>query len=136
MSVPESSPADLRLPRGSRITKGREVRRGFDRGRSAAAGAVVVYAFDRADGRPPRYALVVGRKWGDAVTRNRQRRLLREAFRTSRSEFPAGFDFVLLPRSAFADSSMANVRDALRNAACRAAKRFGEEGPGEPRVRA
>jgi ribonuclease P protein component len=96
---------------------------------------VVVYAFDRADGRPPRYALVVGAKWGDAVTRNRQRRLLREAFRTSRPGLPAGFDFVLLPRSKFADSAMADVRDALCDAARRAARRFAEEGPGVPRDR-
>jgi ribonuclease P protein component len=129
-------PTDLRLPRGARITRSREVRRGFDLGRSAASGPVVVYAFDRADGRPPRFALVVGSKWGDAVTRNRQRRLLREAFRTARPELPAGFDFVLLPRQKFADASMPDVREALRDAAGRAARRFAAEGPGTPRVRA
>ena len=135
MSESPPAPPDLRLPRGSRITKGREVRRGFDLGRSAASGPVVVYAFGRGDGRPPRYALVVGAKWGDAVTRNRQRRLLREAFRTSRPGLPAGFDFVLLPRSKFAGAVMAQVRDALCDAARRAARRFGEEGPGVPRER-
>jgi ribonuclease P protein component len=119
------------LPRGARITKGREVRRGFDQGRSAASGPVVVYAFDRGDGRPPRFALVVGRKWGDAPRRNRQRRLLREAFRTSRPELPLGFDLVLLPRSNFASLSMSVVRDALRDAARRAARRFAGEGPAE-----
>jgi ribonuclease P protein component len=120
---------DLRLPRGARITKGREVRRGFDVGRSAACGPVVVYAFDRGDGRPPRFALVVGRKWGDAVRRNRQRRLLREAFRTSRPELPVGFDLVLVPRRSLVSLAMADVRDALRDAARRAAERFAGEGP-------
>jgi ribonuclease P protein component len=128
-------PTDLRLPRGSRITRSREVRRGFDLGRSAASGPVVVYAFGRGDARPPRYALVVGRKWGDAVTRNRQRRLLREAFRTCRAALPAGFDFVLLPRAKFAGSRMHQVREALRDAARVAARRFGDEGPAAPRVR-
>lgn len=127
---------DLRLPRGSRITRNLEVRRAFDFGRSAASGPVVVFAFDRADGRPARYALVVGRKWGDAVTRNRHRRLLRESFRTSRPQMPAGFDLVLLPRAPFADAAMAEVREALRGAAARAAKRFADEGPGTPRARA
>jgi ribonuclease P protein component len=123
------TPTDLSLPRGARITKGREVRRGFDNGRSAASGPVVVYAFDRGDGRPPRFALVVGRKWGDAVRRNRQRRLLREAFRTSRPELPAGFDLVLVPRSSLMSLAMADVRTALRDAADRASKRFAAEGP-------
>lgn len=119
----------LRLPRGARITRSREIRRAFDSGRSAAAGPVVTYAFDRADGRAPRFALVVGRKWGDAVARNRLRRLLRESFRTSRPQLPVGFDFVLVPRSGFGASPMAEVRAALGEAARRASKRFREEGP-------
>jgi len=96
---------------------------------------VVVYAFDRGDGRPPRFALVVGRKWGDAVRRNRQRRLLREAFRTARPDLPAGFDLVLLPRASLVSMSMTDVRDALCDAARRAATRFTGEGPaaGGPR---
>jgi ribonuclease P protein component len=107
----------------------------MDFGRSASSGPVVVYAFDRADGLPPRYALIVGRRWGDAVTRNRQRRLLREAFRTSRPELPAGFDLALLPRSKFADERMDAVRAALAGAAARAVARFRSEGPGKPRPR-
>jgi ribonuclease P protein component len=104
------------------------VRRAFDQGRSSASGAVVVYAFDRGDARPPRMALVVGRKWGDAVMRNRIRRVLREAFRTSRPELPAGFDLVLLPRAPFGSRSMTTMRPSLRAAARRAAQRCREEG--------
>jgi ribonuclease P protein component len=111
------------------VTRSREVRRAFDAGRSAASGPVVVYAFDRADGRPPRFALVVGRRWGDAVTRNRLRRLLRESFRTARPELPEGFDLVLLPRADFSAQRMPQVRDALRDAARRATARFRREGP-------
>jgi ribonuclease P protein component len=133
--VTEPAPVRLRLPRQARIARSKEVRRPFDQGRSAAAGPVVVYAFDRADGLPPRFALVVGRKWGDAVRRNRLRRLLRESFRTARRDLPVGFDLVLLPRSGFGASSMPDVRTALVEAARRAARRFTAEGPatGPPR---
>ncbi|MCI0589959.1 MAG: ribonuclease P protein component, partial [Planctomycetes bacterium] len=86
----------LSLPRGARLTRHRDVRRPLDRGRSAASGGVVVYAWGREDGLPARFALVVGRRWGDAPIRNRVRRLLRESFRTARPDLPAGFDLVLL----------------------------------------
>ena len=130
-----SSEGPLRLPKGSRIRRGTEVRRTLDLGRSAASGPVVVYAYDRADGRPARYALIVGRRWGDAVTRNRHRRLLREAFRTARPRLPPGFDLALLPRSKFEQARMARVREALVGAAERAIHRFRTEGPGTPRPR-
>lgn len=95
----------------------------FDRGRSAAAGPVVVYARTRDDELPSRYALVVGKRWGDAVERNRIRRLLREAFRTGRHELPQGFDYLLLPRDPLADHAMEFVRRHLVHAAQRAVAR-------------
>jgi len=122
----------LTLPRGARVTLSREVRRAFDRGRSAADGPVVVYAFDRGDGRPARMALVVGRRWGGAVRRNRVRRLLREAFRTARPDLPVGHDLILVPRDALHALGMAAVRRHLRGAARRAVARLAREGPREP----
>ncbi len=122
----------LTLPRGSRITRSLEVRRAFDRGRSSASGPVVVYAFGRDDDLPPRYALVVSRRWGGAVQRNRVRRLLREAFRTARPELPRGLDFVLLPRGDLLPMGMTEVRHRLVQAAHRAAARFRAEGEATP----
>jgi ribonuclease P protein component len=119
------------LPKGARIRREAEVRRAFDRRASGASGDVVVYAYDRADGRPPRFALVVGRKWGDAVTRNRVRRLLREAFRTSRPELPAGLDLLLLPRGRLERRRMQDVRSMLVRAASGAARKLRATPPAE-----
>jgi ribonuclease P protein component len=48
----------------------------------------------------PRIGLSVSRQLGNAVARNRWKRLLREAFRLSREKLPEGLDFVVIPRGA------------------------------------
>src|SRR4051812_15817074 len=45
-----------------------------------------------------RLGLSIGKIVGNAVVRNRWKRLIREAFRLSRSDLPAGLDLVIRPQ--------------------------------------
>jgi ribonuclease P protein component len=74
-----------------------DFRRVYDRRRSASDDWLIVYACP--NGLPYlRLGLSVSRKAGNAVRRNRLRRLYREAFRLTRHEMPTGLDLVLIPR--------------------------------------
>jgi len=86
---------------------------------------LLVYAAANQLGRT-RVGLSVSRKHGSAVRRAKLKRLLREAFRLSRHELPAGLDLVLIPRQG-AKAGLVEFQQSLVRSARRLAKRLGLE---------
>ena len=96
-----------------RLKKTAEFAQVFAAGSSAADAKLIVYG--RANGgKQSRLGVLVGKKLGPAVQRNRYKRTLREAFRLSQHELPQGYDYVLIPRRT-SEPSTRNYCESLKH---------------------
>lgn len=91
----------------------------LDRGVRAWHGPIgmcVAPALDPAKTPMPRLGISIGRPVGNAVKRNRIKRLLREAFRLTQHDWPAPFDVVLLvkPHETLTLAAYQNTLNGLR----------------------
>ena len=98
------------FPKSRRLLKAAEFDRVFRRRRSQADGMLLVYACENSLPHA-RLGLVVSRKVGNSVARNRWKRCLREAFRLAQHELPAGLDLIVLPRAG-AEASLPRMRQS------------------------
>ena len=86
---------------------------------SAATPGLVLQALNRQDSALPRLGFTCSKKIGNAVTRNRAKRRLREAFRRNRARFTIDADDIVLVarRSAVTAPWQALIQDLLQLAA-------------------
>ena len=75
----------------------KEFRRLYGRGKSAVSPVLVVYALRNRSGRC-RIGITTGKKIGNAVKRNRARRVILAAARAVLPEVEGGYDLVLVAR--------------------------------------
>ena len=122
----EHSVTQHRFPKSARLLKPREFDRVFNRRRSRADGMIILYACEGPQ-EEPRLGLVVSRKFGGAVRRNRWKRCLREAFRLSQELLPRNLDLVVIPQRG-AEPDVARLRRSLVRLADQAEKKLRDGG--------
>ena len=105
----------FRLQKHQRIRSGKDFERIYAARTTARAPGLLVFA-TKNDLEHTRIGLSVSRKNGNAVVRNRLKRLLREAFRLEQHALPAGLDLLLIPPPG-PEPTLAGYRIAMTQAA-------------------
>jgi ribonuclease P protein component len=102
------------VQRKFRLTRSEDFKRVRRSGKSYAHPLVVLIV-QKSDQPRVRVGVAAGRTVGTAVTRNRAKRLLREAIRTMIPDIASGLDLILIARAALATASLQDARQALQN---------------------
>lgn len=103
------------MQRRHRLSRSKDFDAVYRHGTSASTRYLTLYWFPRdedPDGEP-RLGLAVPRSVGSAVSRNRVKRQLREAWRSLLEQVPGGKDYVLAARPGLAESAEARGGDWL-----------------------
>ena len=89
-----------------------DFRRLYYRGKSASDPVVAVYAKKNRMDRN-RIGITVSVKIGNAVTRTRARRVIREGYRSVEKRLPVGYDFVFVARGRTPFAKSGEVGEAI-----------------------
>lgn len=113
----------LTFPQSIRLKTPDEFKAVYDRKRSVSDALLVIYAKENTLAHS-RVGLSVSKKIGNAVARNRCKRLFREAYRLSQHELPVGVDLIMIPRNVPREPTVAELSESLVKLARDAARKL------------
>lgn len=88
----------------------------YKAGKSYVTKYLVIYYYKKSDKNlPSRFGYTVTKKIGNAVKRNRVRRLIKEAVRLNIGAFNQNFDYIIVARVRCNTASYKEVNDTLLN---------------------
>jgi len=98
-----------------RIKKNKEFQEVFKNGRSFANRQFVVYVLHREEQTYFRIGLSVSKKIGNAVTRNRIKRYIRQAVLELGDRMTSGVDYVIIARKPLSEMGFFEVKKSLEH---------------------
>lgn len=87
------APGGFKFPRSARLRKGKDILRVLKTGSSVGSRGMKLCWLPRGEGQS-RMAIALRRGYGNAVQRNRAKRLVREAWRMNRARVRGAWDIV------------------------------------------
>jgi ribonuclease P protein component len=112
------------IHKSARIRSGADYEKIYQTRRRASDRVLLLFADVNSLGKT-RFGLSVSRKHGGSVVRSRIKRLLREAYRLSQHELPAGLDLILIPQQPAAEHTLDDYRKSLVSLATQLARKLG-----------
>jgi len=100
----------------NRLKKKQDFGRVYKYGKSVANRSLVLYVIDNEQTKSYRLGVSVSKKVGKAVTRNRIKRLIKEAFRSvAETGLRQHVDLVIIARKPAADMTYAQIENSIKN---------------------
>lgn len=123
-----ASAPSLAFPKEARLRSPAEFEAVYRLKQKVTDGTLLCFGQWQTLGRT-RIGLSVSRKRGNAVKRNREKRLLREAFRLTQHDLPPNLDLVLIPIST-QPLTLEGLKESLGRLAKKFVRRFPQTGSG------
>jgi len=94
------------------IKENRTFRRLYSKGKRIVSPLFILYVMPNRSEKQ-RLGITVSKKIGKAVERNRAKRIIREAFRLTKSELKPGFDIIFVARASTVSSTSTQIKKEM-----------------------
>lgn len=91
----------------------KDYRRAYNKGKFCVNDAVTAYFYPNKLSLD-RLGITTGKKIGNAVKRNRARRIIRAAYRECEKDFPIGYDVVFVARAGIEGKKSTDIEEFIR----------------------
>ncbi|KYZ75713.1 hypothetical protein AXX12_10920 [Anaerosporomusa subterranea] len=104
----------LSLKKSDKLRKNKSFQAVYKGGKSVSNRLLVLYMLPN-QSNSNKIGFAAGKKLGNAVVRNRVKRMMREVFRLNRDKLPHGYDFILVGRKPVVEVKTQEVASAFLN---------------------
>lgn len=96
-----------------RIRRKNDFQRVYAQGKKVVSSSFILYLYTDSNRQYRRLGITASKKVGNAVTRNRCKRIVREVFRKNKELFPQGADVVVIVKREMASKRYSDVLEEL-----------------------